>query len=473
MISIAGKLIFEEPTNDDKANAVVEQIVNDAVYGTFFELPKKYFGKEKWRTPPEKLAKLVRSKIDQDSKTVCNFEFQLSETLFPISPCGLQHLVGILSGDTFRPSKPAVRAQVTQVELPVSMEQALIDRFRLNRSHDIKSIRTLFKLGDFQPLLAFSFKPRVGLKFQTIREATLEILRSGFHLVEVDTRDVRVDESSLSDLIQLSRQAADLHDSGEVKHVTRFAPNLSVPAHLIVDLAKRFRDAHTNDPFVIKIDGGLDGLSACQALRDGWKWKSNGPIVTCYPLLRSQLASHVPPAFFTKILALSGVDIIYPGNRPNFGRSVGEVSSKLADEEKKSPRGFEAASKEALISSMKWYSELSDPGWPMLSVAGGIFAPELHAFYEFLGPDVAFFVGGGVACHKDGPKQGAKLCADILAEAVKMRIKETPGPLTDKLRVRIETAYGEENEVGYIDPFERIKKTRGLKSWFESKGRNS
>jgi hypothetical protein len=39
------------------------------------------------------------------------------------------------------------------------------------------------------------------------------------------------------------------------------------------------------------------------------------------------------------------------------------------------------------------YHEIVKEGWPMPTIAGGVYAGELHAYYELLGPDVAYFVG--------------------------------------------------------------------------------
>jgi ribulose 1,5-bisphosphate carboxylase large subunit-like protein len=41
----------------------------------------------------------------------------------------------------------------------------------------------------------------------------------------------------------------------------------------------------------------------------------------------------------------------------------------------------------------------------MVTLAGGIYAGQLHALYELVGPSCAFFLGGAVALHKDGRKR--------------------------------------------------------------------
>lgn len=59
----------------------------------------------------------------------------------------------------------------------------------------------------------------------------------------------------------------------------------------------------------------------------------------------------------------------------------------------------------------------------MLSIAGGIYPGQLQAFFELLGPNVSWFLGGGVALHKDGPAEGAALCVQIATEAAERRQK--------------------------------------------------
>jgi len=53
----------------------------------------------------------------------------------------------------------------------------------------------------------------------------------------------------------------------------------------------------------------------------------------------------------------------------------------------------------------------------MPTYAAGVHPGHLHACYELLGPDVAYFLGGSIALHPKGPGAGAKLCVDVLGEA--------------------------------------------------------
>ena len=77
---------------------------------------------------------------------------------------------------------------------------------------------------------------------------------------------------------------------------------------------------------------------------------------------------------------MSGADIIYPGGAPRIG------DGDFVD--------FERAEQ-----GVRRYKAMTARGWPMPSIAGGVHAGQLPAYYEILGPEVAYFLGGGVALH--------------------------------------------------------------------------
>lgn len=220
---------------------------------------------------------------------------------------------------------------VKKIEIPQGMNQDAVTAFRTGRAHTIEDIRSAFKLTD-KPLMAFSFKPRVGIRFEELEHVTLNVLRNGFNLVELDIRNLAISENEIEKLINLAKKSAEL-DCG---HVTRFSPNLSISAPLVTELTEKFM-AVQEAPVVIKIDGGLDGISSCQTVRKKCSG-SKSPIITCYPLLRKQLGNRITSEFFVKALALSGADIIYPGGRPNLGSPSGLGESEKGDLKKLSTK---------------------------------------------------------------------------------------------------------------------------------------
>jgi ribulose 1,5-bisphosphate carboxylase large subunit-like protein len=331
--------------------------------------------------------------------------------------------------------------------------------FRDKNAHTIAEIRSAFGLDKYEPLLAFSFKPRLGLRFEVLEEVTLDVLKQGFHLVELDARNLQLNEKQINRLVDLAKKAESVGNH----QVTRFSPNLSIPSYLIVEIVERFRNAQS-DPVVVKIDGGVDGLSSTQAVRRAFSHTPNrrAPIITCYPLLRRQLSRRVPPDTFVDLLALSGVDIIYPGGRPTLV-SVG--------------RTLDVAEKGALLGALERYQRMAYRQWPLPTVAAGVYAGELHSFYELFGADAAFFLGGAVALHKDGPKAGAKLCAQVINKAVHLRMHARPGEFasnfSDTLVSEIEAAYdlkigSRSREYPYLSPKDYLGSVDGLVPWLAS-----
>jgi hypothetical protein len=210
-------------------------------------------------------------------------------------------------------------------------------------------------------------------------------------------------------------------------------------------------------PVVLKIDGGFDGFGSVQAirgkgLRDGRKC---GPIITCYPLMQNALSEYIPADQYVSRLAASGVDIIYPGGRPDIGTMV---------------RSLEGAGQDNRVASVRRYKNLAQKGWPMLSIAGGIYPGQLQAFYEVLGPDVAWFLGGGVALHKDGPRAGAALCVQIAKEAAVKRAKagsDWSDDISERLSEQADSMFKDrsmlsEEQLRYVSPKTHLSKVYGL-----------
>jgi ribulose 1,5-bisphosphate carboxylase large subunit-like protein len=449
MITIKGRLDFptdgSKPSEND-VHRILRQIANDAIYGTFAEYPRFWF--DKLAKPDTELADY---KLSQESTYVFNFKLLIDEDLFAIQPGGFQHLISMLAGDLFN-IKPPMILTVTDIVLPDKMQNEAFVLFRENRAHSIDGIRQAFALANNEPLLAFSFKPRNGLRFEVLQDVTLKVLKAGIHLVELDTRNLNLQEKDIAQLVDLSQKAMEVGKS----HITRFAPNLSVPSYLVVDISRRFIEVQ-KDPIVIKIDGGLDGISACQAIRNSFPKQNDAgkksPIITCYPLLRRQLANRISDSFLVGVLTLSGADIIYPGSRPSLQSTAREL---------------DAAEEGNLKTAVMRYHEIVKKNWSMPSIAGGIHAPQLHAFYELLGPKVAFFLGGAIALHKDGPVEGASLCVRVIRNSMEIRNKFGIGAkcedLNHKLIKECESAYA--NKYPYIPPEKLFIKYPGLNGWF-------
>lgn len=463
-IKIFGKLTFDEPASHNSAYRVVNQIENDSTYGTFLDFPD--YWNDKWEVNPNSIAS--NEGVNQIDDEIYSFELNINSRFFSVERGGLQHLVGILTGDLFHlriPDVPDFNLRVDRFELPPSLREQAKDRFRNGCSHDIESIRSLFQLSKKRPLLAFSFKPRVGVSTDALREVTMGVLQAGFNVVELDTRNLHLSEKRIDELLSIAEDVSEM----EFNHVARFSPNLSLPSNEALRLCGQFIDVQSS-PYVVKVDGGMEGMGTLQELRkhlydgsddsteDENRSTQSHPITTTYPLLRKHLQGKIPSEQFVDLLSLSGADIIYPGGRPDLGGGA---------------RSLGAKKKTQLVDSVERYQRFTDQGWPMPTIAGGIHAGELHAFYELVGPDVAYFLGGAVALHRDGPVAGAELCSKVIDEAIRLRKEKSVGDeipdLKNNLVKRVESSYGsgDDERFGYRSPQDLIDKVYSLDSYFD------
>jgi ribulose 1,5-bisphosphate carboxylase large subunit-like protein len=385
------------PPSEDAIEASIKQCISDAVEGSFDEYP----------THLKPMLRLQAKRIFDESKRMSDhseirFSFGLPTELFPVHIGGLQLLVNLLAGDLFPSEALGCRwsnVHVHSVELPEDLRLAAMRSFR-NSAHTLDDIRTAFQLPDDRPLMAFSLKPRVGPTFDETRQITLDVLGAGFNIVELDARNLALRSAPLERWIGLGKEAAQIGN-----HVTAFSPNLSIPAPQLLDVVTRWTaEIAPLGPPVVKIDGGLDGLSSLQAVRLGLTGTAS-PFVTTYPILRNQLGSAIGDSTWVDFLALSGADIVYPGGRPTFPDERRPVWGAHV-------RGWSRAA--------RVYDDIIRRQWPMPTIAGGVHPGQLQAFYELVGPKVAYFLGGAVALHPEGPVEGARLCVEVLESAISL-----------------------------------------------------
>lgn len=443
----------------DRAHDFVDQIRQDALYGTYAELDPAFWQSRMDRKPEElSETEMLGSVPAADGLVSYDFKLRLASDLFSPEMGGAQHLFGILAGDLMRFNLPPIvlkSAQVLELEFPNEWTDAHLKAFRTGVANDVASIRSSFRLGKERPLLAFSFKPRVGFKFEDLRAIAFDVLKNGFNVVELDTRYLPADDKAMMSLVELAAEIASRH----FPHVARLSLNLSMPG----DLAQKYALALCQscpEPVIVKVDGGFNGLSSIQTLRrtrvqDGRKL---GPVVSCYPLLQNTISNFVPADQYIEALAYSGIDIIYPGRRPDIGTMV---------------RPIDGSGIENVRGAIERYRRLSSKGWPMLSVAGGIYPGQLQAFYELLGPNVAWYLGGAVALHKDGPGAGAALCAKIANKSIELRAKagkDWAADLDWKLAEECDEMFKgrsslTEEALRYVSPQQHLATKNGLKPY--------
>jgi ribulose 1,5-bisphosphate carboxylase large subunit-like protein len=374
------------------------QVRRDALIGTYGDYTEALFGHDgadalaglRQTTELATRIKPEFSAADLDTGTL-PFRLELQAKWFKEPRMGLQHLIHVLCGDIFGRAVSDIRGVVEVRSIALGrLGDELQAHYRAG-SHDIKQIRALFNLDrtpllyaveeEYRslPLLAFSVKPRNGLAQTDFKRIAEGVLRAGFNIVEADVRNIDfMDATWRATFDDIAKTAVDIKT-----HVARFSLNLSGPADLAIQYAQKFQTLHPADgPWVVKVDGGLDGISTIQALRTHFAG-TREPVITCYPILGDTLARKIGAQTFFEMLSLSGADIIYPGGAPRIG------DGDFVD--------FERAEQ-----GIRRYRAMISRGWPMPSIAGGVHAGQLPAYYEILGPEVAYFLGGGVALHLGG-----------------------------------------------------------------------
>lgn len=394
--SVEGKLPSDvEQIVKSLVDKAWEQITRDALIGTFADFNEALLGKGslaygRLQKTSDAAAMITPEFVAADlKKGVLPFTLKLQAKWFKDPRIGLQHLVQVLCGDIFYRAAAELdaRVEVKKVNLG-NLREIFLQQFRGKSAHDIKGIRELFSLNNARllyaqkqadlPLLAFSFKPRNGLAIDEFKRISSGVLRAGFNIVEMDVRNVEfMDPDWRKAFVEVAKEAVNV-----TTHVARFSLNLSGPAHLVIPYAEEFKAAHGKvRPWVVKVDGGLDGLSTIQAMRT--HFADDQPVITCYPILGGPLQSQIGAGTFRDMLVLSGADIIYPGGAPRIGD--GDFVDRDRDE-----RG------------VRHYKEFLAQGCAMPSIAGGVHAGQLPAYYEIFGPEVCYFLGGGVALHLNG-----------------------------------------------------------------------
>jgi ribulose 1,5-bisphosphate carboxylase large subunit-like protein len=94
----------------------------------------------------------------------------------------------------------------------------------------------------------------------------------------------------------------------------------------------------------------------------------------------------------------------------------------------------------------------------MPTIAAGVHPGQLQAFYELVGPKVAYFLGGAVALHPEGHVAGAKLCVEVLeaainrATAAALSGDDYAQDLPTRLLARVEQTRYPRTELNYFSP---------------------
>lgn len=400
-----GKLIVRGAYRSDKPGAdglkaafdkFLQQIERDVIAGTFDDFNASIFPNtaafEGFNKQTNEVSRAF-SELDTEGLESGRFQFrlELDSALFSDPDYGLQRLVHTLASDLFerRVHEYSGKISISSIEFG-AVKDAMVAAYR-PASYTRSDIRAAFALKNNRPLLAFSLKPRGCLSDDDYVHLATAAFDKGCNIVELDTRDLAIDQGGAR--LTLFKRLTQLALDRSEERICRFAANVSGPARILGPtlqaLAKMHADHDPDTAWVVKVDGNLDGLSTIQAIRSGFYDLPKQPIITCYPVLKYALQSALGRNAFVEMLAMSGADIIYPGQSPDFGSSNNRIDPQM------------------VAAAQSHYKKMANGDFPMLSVAGGIFINSVHACLSVLGPDVAFFAGGGIALSKKGIAKGA------------------------------------------------------------------
>lgn len=432
MIKIKGLVQLKEES-DIHYEEIIGQIARDAAYGTYQEFPESL---------AEKLidfrdyVKVENAEPLEGETNSFSFEISISQKIFPIDEGGIQHFISTAVGDLFSGNTP--NADIKKIVIN-SIDWETI---KSNNSDNINRIRLKFNLVDLEPIMAFTFKPRFGLEIDEFIKISKQVLSAGFHIVEPDTRKI-LQNSEIEKFIEFAKNVRKLTVGS---HTKAFSLNLSNRNHDIDEIVCKLSRENIS-PIVIKIDGGLDGLTLMQ------KAKSSNPdcIITCYPLLKNQFMSKIPTEFLNEATIYCGADIMYPSGRANIHDSV---------------RSYGSTERHYVNNSARRYAQFIRSGTFIPTVAGGVTPAQLHIFYELYGPKIAFFLGGAVALHQDGPEHGASLCMNIIRHAVKFRQQHPTGEAEDIPEKLMNEIYSKYKSMEYLSPSEFFKTNPHINGYF-------
>lgn len=405
------ELRFDLTVTGSEADLVEEKVrsfISHMANQTLFETEKIDNNRPRCRLIEE-----VQVFPPQDGEIKAQFEVKVDMELFPPEYGGVDHLLGILAGDLWSASNYGlfIKTMSTRVANHDVWLEKVYNTFRKGKAHSQADIRNLFKLSDGYPLFGFNIKPRVGLPPADFKSKVIAAAKGGIHIIEADSRSLEhLDMSEAAKLCKLSAEA------GGKSRISRYSPNLSVGPDMAVKLYKQYvaklRELRVEPPYVIKIDGGFNGIATVQAIRKLINIQQ--PIITSYPYLRRHFNNLVSHDFYIQMLAYSGVDILYPGERPNLPSEKDKDDQQVID-----PSGDFKHSINRYNKNYEKYKEEPEKHFPLWSIAGGINAGEIYTYTYLLKGNFSFFLGSAISDHNQGIEKGAKLCTELAKAAAK------------------------------------------------------
>jgi len=275
----------------------------------------------------------------------------------------------LIAGDVLGAPNMGRKAVVASCTLPKSVKAHFLGP-RLG----ITGLRSLLNVHD-RPIVAYSVKPRFGLSTPEFATICKIASQSGIDIIEDDERMSNQPRSRLIDRAKAALDAtAGTH--------TIYSANITGRADHIVKVADQLIDIGVQ---CLKIDVLPAGFAALQGVSELIHHRGSNVAITVYPAMKTLYERGMPRSLILELCRLCGADVVYAGVPP-----IPE-SGRHHD-----PAPFQqAASHHA---ALKRSSELHNPVLPTISTS--ITPLNIGAYTQIAGPNVGFFVGGGIPAYR-------------------------------------------------------------------------
>ena len=329
---------------------------------------------------------------------------------FDFSFGGIPHLLGTIAGDILGYPEIAT-AKVERLELPSNV----LSHFR-GPGCGIHGVRKLLGGTDGRPLIAFTVKPRLGLRPEDYAAWCVEAAKGGADIVEDDERLVSPEYCRIDKRVEAVLSA---FTKNKIRK-TVYSVNITGNHWKTLEKAEQLRNKGIK---MFKLDVLPAGFSTLQALSNQLKGQ-NVPI-TVYPGM-GFLFNAISSSILRYLTRLSGGDIVYAGT-PSLGGELGRHDVNWGGV-------HESVEKTKIVwNVLRGKLERIRPSMPTVST--NVHPGNIGLIYyivkneEFLEPnDFAFFVGGGIAFHPKGPKYGVEMCRCALDLAMNGKFRQGDFP---------------------------------------------
>lgn len=263
----------------------------------------------------------------------------------------------------------------------------------------VHGVRELLGVYD-RPLVAFSIKPRLGMKPHETADMAAEAARGGVDIVEDDERILNPAYSPIEDRVKAVREALVKVEADTGKKI--YSVNVSCRPDRMIELVERVLSAGAD---ALKIDVLATGFPALAEVADHIRSRKPPTPIFVYPALYRLHESVIRREVLLELSRFMGADIVYAGAPELVGRmDVVDSILRLRHHH------------EILLRPIEQPKQIK-PTMPSVStqIHPGIVNYLLKAVGRV---DFAYFVGGGIVGNPLGVVKGAELVMKAIRAAV-------------------------------------------------------